>query len=98
MNNVYPKYVSVLNDDGSVNKMLYKDIKEHEELIIEDNIGYGLLHNEYSVKELKKYEKQAYAELRELKAKIRENPDVILKLDKVTERYIVAENEKGELQ
>lgn len=95
MNNIYPKYVSVLNDDGNISKTLYKEIKEHEEFIIEDNIGYGLLHNEYSVKEIKDYKKQAYAELRELKAKIRENPDIILKLDKTTERYIVAENKKG---
>ena len=90
--NVYPEYISVLNSDGSIDKVPYRDVKKHEEAIIEDNIGYGILHGEYSEKEIDDYEREAYAQLRELKARIRRNPDVVLKLDEVTERYVVAED------
>jgi hypothetical protein len=79
-----------MDEDGSVGKMLYKEIKEHEEFIIKDNIGYGLIHNEYSEEEIDEYEEHAYKELKELKQQIRENPNIILKLDKTTERFVVA--------
>lgn len=88
--NIYPKYVSVINENGDINKVLYKEIKKHEEFITEDNIGYGLLHAEYSEKKVKDYETQSYKELKKLKRKIRENPNIMSKLDKTTERYIVA--------
>lgn len=87
--NVYPEYVSVIDENNDIHKVLYKDIKEHEEFIIEDNIGYGLMHSEYSQKDIETYRNQAYNELKELKQRIRENPDVILKLDTTSERYIV---------
>ena len=89
--NTYPKYVSVMNENGDIIKVLYKDIKEHEEDIIEQNLMYGIIHAEYSDKEISDYEKQAYKELRELKRQIRENPNVVLKLDEITERYVVAD-------
>lgn len=91
MDNQYPQYVSVLNDSGTVEKILYKDIKIHEESIIEDNIFYGIRHsNDYSEQEILEYEEQAYSELKELKREIRENNDIVLKLDKITERYVLA--------
>lgn len=91
MDNQYPKYVSVLNDSGTVEKVLYKDIKIHEESIIEDNIFYGIKHsNDYSEQEILEYEEQAYSELKELKRAIREDNDIVLKLDKIKERYVLA--------
>ena len=54
----------------------YKDLKDHEEAIIEDNIYYGHTHG-YSNKEIDDYITGARAELRELKKHIRENPDII---------------------
>ena len=87
-NYIYPKYVSVKQDDGSIIKMTYKNIKEHEEIIIDDNIAYGVL-NGYTDKDIKEYRDMAYTELKNLKKQIRENPNVILVLDTVTERYVV---------
>lgn len=46
--NEYPEFVSVLNNDGSIQKVLYKEIKAHEQYIIHDNVLYGYLHCEYT--------------------------------------------------
>lgn len=85
-----PETVNILNDDNSVSIMKYKDLKNHEESIIEDNIGYGLLHAEYSEKEIRDYEKNARAEWKALKDILRKDPNVKLRLDITTERYVVA--------
>lgn len=85
--NDLPKYVNIRNDDCSVTIMPYVRLKDHEEFIIEDNICYGILHC-YEEKEINDYEKAAYAEWKDLKNKLRENPNLLLTLDKTTERYI----------
>lgn len=87
--NKYPQYVNVCDDNGIIIKIPYKDVKEHEESIIRDNISYGFMHFEYSEEEIHEYAKRAHEELKELKRQIRENPDIILKMDKTTERYVV---------
>lgn len=87
-NYIYPKYVFVEQSDGQIVQVLYKDIIKQEEFIIEDNIGYGLLHD-YTDEEIDEYEEEAYAQLKELKKQIRENPQVVLALDLPTWRYVV---------
>ena len=86
MTNKYPKNVKVRQENGTL-EISYKKIIKHEELIIEDNIFYGYKTGR-SEEEITKYQKEAYQELKELKKLIRENPNVILKLHKTTERYI----------
>ena len=79
VNYTYPKYVSVEQSDGQIVQILYKDLKNHEEFIIQDNIEYGLLHS-YTDQEINDYKKEAYAQLKDLKKQIRENPQVVLVL------------------
>lgn len=88
INYTYPKYVSVEQSDGQIVQILYKDLKNHEEFIIQDNIEYDLLHN-YTDQEINDYKKEAYAQLKDLKKQIRENPQVVLVLERSTERYVV---------
>jgi len=92
-----PYFVFVRNQDGNVTQLPYKKIKEHEESIIEDNINYGLIHAEYSEQDILDYKKQAYSEFSALKRAIRENPEIVLKLDTTTERYVPVNNaQEGE--
>lgn len=84
----YPKFVNVENSFGTIEKMEYKKIIEHEETIIEDNIFYGIK-NGCDEKEILEYKKQAIAELKLLKQAICENKDIVLKIDKQTERFVV---------
>ena len=86
MTNKYPKNVKVRQENGTL-EIPYKKIIKHEELIIEDNIFYGYKIGR-SEEEITKYQKEAYQELKELKKLIRENPNIILKLHEITERYI----------
>ena len=83
------KYVSVLCDDGHIKKVLYDKIIEHENAIIDDNLGYGYLHN-YTSQELRSYQKEAYADLKELKRQLREYPGSVIKEDPTTERFVLA--------
>lgn len=76
------KYVSVLCDDGHIKKVLY-------DKIIDDNLGYGYLHN-YTSQELRSYQKEAYADLKELKRQLREYPGSVIKEDPTTERFVLA--------
>lgn len=71
----------------------HTDVIEHEEYIIDDNIEFGICNN-YSKKEVDEYAKSAESELRALKQKIRENPSIVLKLDKTTERFVPVEKNK----
>lgn len=84
-----PQFVNIRDENGNISTITYRELKNHEECIIEDNIAYALWHEEYSEKEIKEYEKQARAEWRNLKSKLRENPEILLELDKTTERYII---------
>lgn len=86
MVNKYPKNVKVRQED-KILEIPYKKIIKHEELIIEDNIFYGYKTGR-SEEEITKYQKEAYQELKDLKKLIRENPNVVLKLHKTTERYV----------
>lgn len=83
------KYVSVLCDDGHIKKVLYDKIIEHENAIIDDNLGYGYLHN-YTSQELSSYQKEAYADLKELKRQLREYPGSVIKEDPTTEHFVLA--------
>lgn len=78
--------VKVLSN-GKIEMIAFKDIVAHEEAIIEDNMFFGVKNN-YSMKEISKYQKEAKLELRALRRTIRENPDIVLKIDPVTERYV----------
>ena len=88
MANQIPRFIKIKNPDGSITTMSYKDLKFHEETIIEDNVFYGLKYEEYSPKEINDYEKQAKKEWKILKQKLCNNPNLLLKLDKRTERYV----------
>lgn len=88
-----PKAVYILNDDGTVSTIPYKELKQHEEYIIEDNVEYGLLHAEYSEQEILDYEKSAKSEWKALKNALRKDPNIRLKLDPTTERYVIASQE-----
>ena len=36
-----PKFVNVRDENGDIITMPYRELKAHEEAIIEDNMGYG---------------------------------------------------------
>lgn len=88
--NTMPAFVNVINDDRSISQIRYRDLKQHEEGIIEDNIAYGITHAEYSDQEICEYERNARAEWRTLKDLLRKHPDTKLRLDKTTQRYVPA--------
>lgn len=88
-----PKLVNIWAEDGTLWQISLKELKEHEELIIEDNMVYGLKHpGSYTLAEVEAYERNARRELRKLLAAISQNPDVVLKLDQMTERYVICED------
>ena len=89
----FPEFVSVLDSNGVIKQIKYTDVIEHEEYIIDDNIEFGICNN-YSKKEVDEYAKPAESELRALKQKIRENPSIVLKFDKTTERFVPVERNK----
>ena len=88
MQNQIPEKVNIRNVNGNIVTIPYRELKHHEESIIEDNIMYGLVHNEYSQKDIDDYEKQAKSEWKELRQKLRNNPELLLTLDRTTERYV----------
>lgn len=83
-----PETVNIIDEQGNKKVISYRELKQHEECIIEDNIAYGYLHEEYTDAEIIEYEKQARQEWKELKNKLRSNPELLLVLDKTTERYM----------
>lgn len=58
-------------------------------LLIDDSFEYGYLHN-YTSQELSSYQKEAYADLKELKRQLREYPGSVIKEDPTTERFVLA--------
>lgn len=90
MNQNAPKYVNI-QEDNIVKQIPYKELIKHEELIIADNMFYGVK-NGFSKKEIKDYEKEAHEQLKDLKKRIFENPEIILEKDFSTERYLVKES------
>lgn len=84
----YPKYVNIQTGSG-VEKMFFSELIDHERTIIADNILSAFKSN-CSAKEVQDYDLQAERELKVLKKAIKDNPDVILRLDSKTERYVVA--------
>ena len=86
-----PECVSVKTESG-IEQANTNSLIKRMEWIIEDNIGYGLLHPEtYSEKDVNKYESEARHELNILKKAIRNNPNVILQENHVTEMYEIVE-------
>lgn len=83
-----PEAVNIRDEHGNIKTISYRKLKQHEEYIIEDNIAYGCIHEDYTYAEIKEYEKQAKQEWKDLKSKLRENPELLLILDKTTERYV----------
>ncbi|MCR5587456.1 MAG: hypothetical protein K6F77_07985 [Lachnospiraceae bacterium] len=88
INGDLPQTVNIRDEQGNIKIMPYKELKQHEEYIIKDNIEYGYMHGEYTDAEIKEYEKQARNEWKDLKNKLRNNPELLLTLDKTTERYV----------
>lgn len=88
INGELPKNVNIRDKQGNVSIMPYRELKHHEESIIEDNVMFGIMHAIYSDSEIDKYGKQARAEWKDLKNKLRNNPELVLILDETTERYI----------
>lgn len=86
------KNIKVLADDGKIKTESYKKIVEHEAEIIKDNVFHAAKCGTPEI-EIRAYEKEAYAELEELKKRMLESNDIVLKLDLVTERYVVARKE-----
>lgn len=84
----YPKYVNIQAGTG-VEKMFFSELIDHERTIIADNILSAFKSN-CSAKEVQDYDLQAERELKVLKKAIKDNPDVVLRLDSKTERYVVA--------
>ncbi len=84
-----PRNVYIRDEHGNISKMPYRELKDHEEDIILDNIFFGYKHSDiYSEEETKEYEKQARQELKDLEDKLRENPELLLTMDRTTERYV----------
>lgn len=84
----YPKYVNIQAGTG-VEKMFFSELIDHERTIIANNILSAFKSN-CSAKEVQDYDLQAERELKVLKKAIKDNPDVILRLDSETERYVIA--------
>lgn len=80
--------VNIRDKQGNITTMRYRELKQHEECIIEDNMAYGYMHNEYSETEIKEYKKQARLEWKDLKKKLRNNPELLLTLDEATEHDV----------
>lgn len=72
--------------NGEITLMSRKDIIDHEEAVIIDNI-FRAYKNGHSEREINKYESNARHELSRLKKTIRENPGIVLELDKTTQRF-----------
>lgn len=93
------RYVTVKQDDGTFSKISYSDLKEHSELIILDNIffGYKLLsQGGIEEKEINKYENEARHELKQFLRRVRENEEIVIRLNPSTELYeIVEDNESA---
>ena len=71
INGELPKNVNIRDKQGNVSIMSYRELKHHEESIIEDNIMFGIMNAIYKDSEIDKYEKQARAEWKDLKNKLR---------------------------
>ena len=84
----YPKYVNIQAGTG-IEKMFFSELIDHERKIIADNILSAFKSN-CSAKEVQDYDLQAERELKVLKKVVKDNPDVVLRLDSETERYVVA--------
>ncbi len=91
-----PDTVKLRDNKGNITTISYRKLKIHEKSIIEDNIEYALRHNEFTAEEIDAYEKKAINEWKELKRKLRENPDLLLTIDETTERIVpYVENKKN---
>ena len=82
-----PQTVNVRDEQGNIAVIPYRELKQHEEFIIEDNISWGYMHGDTDA-ELDEYEKKARQEWKDLKNKLRENPELLLTLDTITERFV----------
>ena len=71
---------------------LAEKIKQHQISVLD---GVKYVFDQIEAKEdkvhayLDTYKKEAYAQLKDLKKQIRENPQVVLVLERSTERYVV---------
>ena len=83
--------------NSETRKVTYKEIKDHNLAIIEDNYFFGLVHSEsYSQKEVNDYYNTARKEQKARMKKIRENPDIVLVWNQTHEMYELEEEQKGE--
>lgn len=88
MNNQMPDKVNIRDANGNITTISYSELKNHEEMIIEDNIFHAVKTGDYTDEEIKDYEKQAKEEWKNLKQQLSENHKLLLTLDKATERYV----------
>ncbi len=65
-----PKTVNVRDEQGNIRIMPYKELKQHEEWIIEDNIGWGYLHG-YTNAEIKKIQETSRTGMEGFKKQIK---------------------------
>ena len=91
------QFVLVANEDGEIERKFVKEIIENEETLIIDNTFWGYKHSdEYSEKEINKYESEARHELKLLKKAMREHPYSLFGIEKNTEslKEIIVNNSK----
>lgn len=80
--------------DGTSKMVSYKEIKDHNLSIIEDNVGYGLLHpGDYSEKEVNDYYRDAMKKQKARMRAIRENPDESVVWNKTHQLYELKEEQ-----
>ena len=91
-------HVLVADASGEIREVLVREIINHEESIIEDNIAYAWKYpDEYSEKDINKYNSEARHELKVLKKTMREHPYSLFGIEQMTERYKeIIVNESGE--
>lgn len=82
----FEQYISVADKNGEIKKIPIKEIKEHEEFIIEDNIFHGYKHPEiFSQKDIDRYEHEARHEFNLLKKAMKEHPYSLYGYEQCTE-------------
>lgn len=75
---------------GGVKQMTLAEIDAHNRGAIELNVAFGLRHkDDYPVELVEEYKKEAYQKQEELMKKISANPDVVLRFDVNSGRYVI---------
>ena len=96
-----PKTIHFMDDIKGISEMSYQELEEYSESIIRGNIFY-LEHNGYfngygneEMDYIDEYAIQAKAEWEKVKKQLRENPDLVLMIDKTNILYVPVVARKG---